>query len=206
MARVSKPPEERRQELIEVALRLFFTKGYAETSVRDILKEVNGAPGMFYYYFASKEEIFQAAIDSYVESYIESLKGNILNYDLSVSDRIKGTVKQFNHTFIQVGKFVTAPESPFNAVFHTSLSNKIINAMTEPFAILVKDAISCGFIKKEAIRTKTVEETIFYLIAGIYGIINFAISNFESEDYLKKPQQVLQYISLMLGIDIEALK
>ena len=47
--RISKAPEERRRELIEVATKLFESRGYEKVSVRDILSEVNGAPGMFYY-------------------------------------------------------------------------------------------------------------------------------------------------------------
>ena len=57
MKKGAKPPEERRKELIDVAARLFAEKGYESVAVRDILAEVNGAPGMFYYYFKSKGKI-----------------------------------------------------------------------------------------------------------------------------------------------------
>ncbi|MGF0095959.1 TetR/AcrR family transcriptional regulator, partial [Peptoniphilus sp. SGI.035] len=39
-----KDPEERKQELINIASRLFEKYGYEKVSVRDILAEVNGAP------------------------------------------------------------------------------------------------------------------------------------------------------------------
>ena len=57
MKKGSKPPEERRKELVDTAARLFAEKGYESVSVRDILNEVSGAPGMFYYYFKSKQDI-----------------------------------------------------------------------------------------------------------------------------------------------------
>ncbi|MGP1602782.1 TetR/AcrR family transcriptional regulator, partial [Treponema sp.] len=53
MKRNSKKPEVRKQELIEIAAKLFAEKGYEAVSVRDILEVVDGAPGMFYYYFKS---------------------------------------------------------------------------------------------------------------------------------------------------------
>ena len=65
MKKNSKAPDVRRKELIEVAAKLFSQKGYENVSVRDILSEVNGAPGMFYYYFKSKQEIYIAVIDSF---------------------------------------------------------------------------------------------------------------------------------------------
>lgn len=56
--RISKDPEERKNELIDAAEELFLTAGYNETSVSDIVKKVSVAQGTFYYYFKSKEDIF----------------------------------------------------------------------------------------------------------------------------------------------------
>lgn len=46
MRKNSKPPEERRRELVTIASHLFQEKGYEAVSVRDILDAVHGAPGM----------------------------------------------------------------------------------------------------------------------------------------------------------------
>lgn len=67
----SKKPEVRRQELIDIASRLFAERGYEAVSVRDILDEVNGAPGMFYYYFKSKQDIYIAAMEQYIAQRLE---------------------------------------------------------------------------------------------------------------------------------------
>lgn len=60
MTRVSKGPDVRRSELVDAAKRLFFSKGYEKTSIRDIVDDVGVAKGLFYYYFDSK----QAALDA----------------------------------------------------------------------------------------------------------------------------------------------
>lgn len=73
MVRISKPPEERRQELIETAKQLFETQSYEKTTVSDIVKEVGVAQGLFYYYFSSKKEIFLAVIDQYLEEHLSQL-------------------------------------------------------------------------------------------------------------------------------------
>lgn len=67
----SKKPEVRRQELIDVASALFTERGYEAVSVRDILNVVDGAPGMFYYYFKSKQDIYLAAMEQYIEKRLE---------------------------------------------------------------------------------------------------------------------------------------
>lgn len=67
----SKKPEVRRQELIDVASALFAERGYEAVSVRDILNVVDGAPGMFYYYFKSKQDIYLAAMEQYITKRLE---------------------------------------------------------------------------------------------------------------------------------------
>ena len=58
MARpVKKSPEEWRAEILKAAQELFITKGYEETSISDIMVKADGAKGMFYRFFQSKEEI-----------------------------------------------------------------------------------------------------------------------------------------------------
>ena len=71
MKRNSKPPEIRRKELIDTAAELFAEKGYEAVSIRDILDRVHGAPGMFYYYFRSKQDIYLATLEQFLSERIE---------------------------------------------------------------------------------------------------------------------------------------
>ena len=40
MTRITKPPEERRQEIIDTAMKVFYEKGYEKTSISDIAREM----------------------------------------------------------------------------------------------------------------------------------------------------------------------
>ncbi|HEX3026867.1 MAG TPA: TetR/AcrR family transcriptional regulator [Clostridia bacterium] len=55
--RITKKPEERKQEIVEAALELFLQKGYDNVTVKDITTKVNVAAGLFHYYFHSKEDV-----------------------------------------------------------------------------------------------------------------------------------------------------
>ena len=68
MARITKLPEERRKEIIDTAIKLFYEKGYEKTTISDIAKEINVAQGLCYRYFPSKEALFDCAIDQYAQS------------------------------------------------------------------------------------------------------------------------------------------
>jgi len=53
-------PEDRRQVLVDEAARLFGSKGYENTSMRDIAAAVGILPGSLYHHFRSKEDLFVA--------------------------------------------------------------------------------------------------------------------------------------------------
>jgi AcrR family transcriptional regulator len=63
MTRTVKDPDERRAELAATAQKLFYTKGYENTSVSDIVKAVGVAQGTFYYYFDSKQAILESVVE-----------------------------------------------------------------------------------------------------------------------------------------------
>lgn len=52
--------EERREQILDAALRVFSEKGYNGASIRDIAREVGVTEGLLYHYFESKEQILHA--------------------------------------------------------------------------------------------------------------------------------------------------
>lgn len=65
--RITKDPGERRQEILETAMKLFYEKGYEKTSIGDIAKAINVAQGLCYRYFPSKEALLDAAVTQYAD-------------------------------------------------------------------------------------------------------------------------------------------
>jgi AcrR family transcriptional regulator len=66
--RIIKEPEERKDEILNAAEKLFSAKGYSGTSVNDILLAVNIAKGTFYYHFKSKEDVLDALIERRIKT------------------------------------------------------------------------------------------------------------------------------------------
>lgn len=52
--------EERREQILDAALRIFAEKGFAGASIRDIAKEVGVTEGLIYHYFESKDQLLNA--------------------------------------------------------------------------------------------------------------------------------------------------
>ena len=63
--RVVKDPDTRKQEILVGALRVFAQKGYDKATIADISKELGISQGLCYRYYASKQEIYDAALEEY---------------------------------------------------------------------------------------------------------------------------------------------
>lgn len=55
--------DERRAQLIELALRLFSTRGFDDISIDEIAREAGISKGLLYHYFPSKKAFFVAAVE-----------------------------------------------------------------------------------------------------------------------------------------------
>jgi AcrR family transcriptional regulator len=60
-------PEERPQEILEAALRVFAERGYRTTRLEDVGEAAGVTKGTIYHYFANKEELLLRAINMYHE-------------------------------------------------------------------------------------------------------------------------------------------
>lgn len=57
-----------RREIVEAANRLFYHRGYNQTSFSDIAEAAGIPRGNFYYYFKTKDDILGAVIDARIEN------------------------------------------------------------------------------------------------------------------------------------------
>ena len=56
------PGEERRDQIIRIAMQRFATHGYHQTKISDIVREAGVAQGTFYWHFKSKEAIAEEIV------------------------------------------------------------------------------------------------------------------------------------------------
>ena len=89
MARIIKDPDVRRSEILDVAQRLFYQKGYKRTSIQDIITEIGIAKGTFYHYFSSKLDLLDAMIERMIEQTLQSLEPLVANNQLSALEKFE---------------------------------------------------------------------------------------------------------------------
>ncbi len=67
---------EKRQLIMNAALKLFAEKGYASASINDIAQSAGISKGLMYNYFASKEEVLQSIWDGLADEFAQMIDPN----------------------------------------------------------------------------------------------------------------------------------
>ncbi|HBI63734.1 MAG TPA: TetR/AcrR family transcriptional regulator [Clostridiales bacterium] len=170
----SKPPEERRKELIDTAARLFTERGYESVSVRDILTEIGGAPGMFYYYFKSKQEIYLAAMEDYITQNLDRKCELLQNEEMPFEERrailteliagdIAGYVTRFGD-----GSGDTVSDASYKLYDLIQMVSKLI----KPYAVFMLQGVREGKIANIfRITEENAEATAAFVLYGLWGLL-----------------------------------
>ena len=98
MARITKDPLVRMTEILDATEELFYTRGYHETAISDIVKSIGVAQGTFYYYFKSKEEVLEALINRQISRVSSELEKVVSAEDLEPSRKLELFVQSVLHT------------------------------------------------------------------------------------------------------------
>lgn len=164
MARITKPPEERKQEIIETALKLFSQKGYENTTIQDIAEEMNVAQGLCYRYFKSKQEIFAASSDYYAQKAVEHMTQSIHEED--------DVIQKFN-AVIQSLLTYAIKHSEYEATYkdEPEISAERVCRMAVHISDIVVPIVQQG--KETGIfRCEDVENTVRLLSFGIINLVH----------------------------------
>ena len=73
----TKPPEERRDELMNAAERLFLERGFGPTTIEQITVAARVAKGTFYLYFKSKDDVRSALGEYFARDHLAQLKAAV---------------------------------------------------------------------------------------------------------------------------------
>lgn len=121
MSRIVKEPEVRRKELIDTAERLFIAQGYDQTSISDIVKEVNVSQGAYYYYFDSKEDVLVAVMEKQIALMESDFIQIANNSDLDEAAKLNSMINRFLSISASGKKIIGYIHQAKNATLHKKL-------------------------------------------------------------------------------------
>lgn len=91
--------EERKEQLVAIALEQFATNGYLKTKISDIVAAANVSQGTFYWYFKSKLEIATYILEKGNEQIIEMIGIGYRDAKVPVSQSLHSSTQLFEALF-----------------------------------------------------------------------------------------------------------
>ena len=148
MARISKPPEVRRQEILDTAMELFAEKGYEDTSMADIARRMGVVQGLCYRYFDSKRVLFREAMEQYVRECCAAGLPIIHDRSRTIRQRLDDMAALTLETE-QNARYHAFYHRPENQSIHEELNWRICAYLTPHVAEELEDACQRGELRLE---------------------------------------------------------
>ena len=188
---MAKTKEERRNEIIETAGKLFEEKGYEQTQVQDIVNEIGVAKGLFYYYFKSKDEVMEELADRYADAIIDSVN-KLIDKDITTFDKINRIFQIFIDSAEKKFGIFMGIQNVKNGITHEriffNVGKKMVPLVTE-LILSGNDNGECNCSDPKFITE--------FLVSGLFNIMN-QISPDEKIDYLKEKLPTIKTMILKL--------
>ena len=167
-----------RETILKIAQEIFSKYGYKKTTLDDIANAVRKGKSSLYYYFKSKEDLFQAVIMKEVEVLAKELD-KVVNRNTDPIDKLRDYMLTKINTFRNLANFYNALENDVTAI---GFIEEIKNRYEQDEIRLIKRILIEGVRKNEfeiydfnlaAIGiTMALKGLEMPLSAGTYGNLN----------------------------------
>ena len=153
----------RREHVLEVALLIFARYGYRKASMEDVARAADiSRPGL-YFYFASKQDLFRAAVTHALDGDIAAAEGALADTDRPLRDRL---IEAFDHW---TGRYVGPMTKDIGILIEKNpdLLGPISTQYPIRFAKMVTDALTAGMPAERRGLASDMAQTLLSITSGI---------------------------------------
>lgn len=195
--RIVKEANTRKNEIMDVAAKLFQTKGYDKTSTNDILDAVGIARGTLYHHFKSKEDIMDALIERQTEYLLIAARKIAEDKSIPVEERIMRTVMSLNASELGEESTVLMEHlhQPQNALMHQKINRIIMVRVPSILSDIIKDGISQGLFE-----TPYPLECMEMIVVYLQTVFDDGIFELTKQEYAMRIQAFIFHLERLLGV------
>ena len=197
--RIVKDAEERKNEILDVAERLFCAKGFDKTSTNDILEEIGIARGTLYYHFKSKEDILDAMIERLTNQMVEKASVIALDESIPVLERLTRTMLSLNLDNELGDMIMEQVHRPQNALMHQKLENMLLGRVNKLITKIAEDGIKQGIM-----HTDYPAEAVEMIMTYSYSAFD-SLNQYSEEEEQRKMMGFIYHAERVLGMESGAL-
>lgn len=140
--------EETKDRIVQAAQHLFFGRGYASTSIAEIINAVEIAKGTFYHHFSSKEELLDEIVARLTKEVLTAVMPIVDNSELSAVEKIREFfVRGFAWKVADAERFYALLKAVYadeNLLFRRKVTEQTIMLVSPILARMVRQGVDEG--------------------------------------------------------------
>jgi TetR/AcrR family transcriptional regulator, cholesterol catabolism regulator len=183
--------DRRQQEVVVAAARVFAERGYDQTSVPDLARELGLATGSLYHYFGSKEQLLIEICDQLIHPLLERAREPIAQ-EAPPEQRLRDLVRLWVAHVVEHRDHMLVFQQQRHAIQHGP-QWRSVRASRKAFEALVADALA------ELHSLAEPPEKRRLLIAALLGMVNHTAQWYRPSGSLTAQQIADGYVGLLVG-------
>jgi AcrR family transcriptional regulator len=192
MARIVNKDEyaARRNEILDAAQTLVYTKGYEHMSIRDILNSLGISKGAFYHYFDSKGEVLDNLVERMVVEEVVPL------LEAVVEDPYLSAIEKLHRYFDTAARWKSQRKAFMLQLLRVWLSDenaivrqKLLNMSIEHITPLLTEIIRQG-VREGVFKTPYPDQTCQVIIYALQGLSGTILELLISDEIDRNPARV----------------
>jgi AcrR family transcriptional regulator len=183
-ARWRRRKEDRPQEILEAALKVFAEKGFAAARLEEIAAKAGVSKGTIYLYFESKEAVFKALIQEKLGARVNEIAGIARDHSGPAAPLLEQILRTIG-MFLRTGDYAVLPKIVIaEAGNFPDLARVYREAIIDRGTALLGQVISAGMARGE-FRTFPVEHAVRLALAPLLliAIWRTTFAQFDSTPY-----------------------
>lgn len=188
--------EETQRNILETAKRHFLSDGLTEASLRNIVKDAGLTTGAFYKYYPTKEALFDALTDPYLEHIYEIYDQVVAEFEkLSADDQTKnmasisdeGMEEMLNYVYDHYDNFKLLLKCGDSGKYEDFIHGMVAREIKSSHRYLEK-------MKEEGVEVPAVDDSLMHMIytgffSSIFQIIEHDIDRITAKENIKQLKQ-----------------
>ena len=191
MTKKSEADKNKREAIIQAAMDCFFEKGYDATSVREIMRRAQGEIGLFYYYFESKDKLFDLVLERFFDGYCKDFERIV---ECVYRDPFRTLTTFFDYIIIETEQFREKYAANLHKTVRWAIREHTLTILVPYLKEILTALVTCG-----AKPPLSLDVTAVMLAHGVGSLILHEESTWLNDHR----REVKRSANLIMGLSFE---
>ncbi len=183
---------ERKEQILDAALRVIIEKGYNNSRMDDIVATSKMSKGAIYWYYKSKKEVYLSLVNHWVHNY-SAVLNHIVDADRPAADQLRALFQYFIDQYEKDPAVFKALLEFWSMAGRDPEFNDKLQKVYSEFVILISNIIQRG-VDNDEFKDLDVDITAMSIMVNIEGIMWFTLFKLKNKNAREYIQTISDFI------------